>query len=187
VLVCFPPFIGHTTIVTLCGFAYGMKGFFLAAPASSIGSAIVFVVFRHFCTKRLRHWSAENKKWQALESVIVSIVLLLYTADSSLSTFSSELKACPWSSSFACHPCHLGYGATSYFLFESSFLGWDKSFSLILQSVEAVALWQFVIATLFVYPKILLHVFIGSRAAALSDGKQRNHMDTRQSIQKGSF
>jgi hypothetical protein len=42
-----------------------------------------------------------------------------------------------------------------------------------------VALWQFIIATLFVYPKVSLHVFIGSRAAALSDGEQRSHMDTR--------
>lgn len=38
--------------------------------------------------------------------------------------------------------------------------------------------WQFSIATLFVYPKVALYVFVGSRAAALSDGEQRSHMDT---------
>jgi hypothetical protein len=27
VLISFPPMIGHTTTVTLCGFAYGMNGF----------------------------------------------------------------------------------------------------------------------------------------------------------------
>jgi hypothetical protein len=32
-------------------------------------------------------------------------------------------------------------------------------------------------ATLFVGPKVLLGVFIGSRAAALADGEQRNQMD----------
>lgn len=47
-----------------------------------------------------------------------------------------------------------------------------------IQSIESVALWQFVIATLFIYPKLLLHVFIGSLAAPLSDGEQRGHMDT---------
>lgn len=47
------------------------------------------------------------------------------------------------------------------------------------QSIEAVSLWQFVIATCFIFPKILLLVVIGSRMAALSDGDSRNHMDTR--------
>lgn len=47
------------------------------------------------------------------------------------------------------------------------------------QSIEAVALWQFVIATFVVLPKVALHVFIGSRLAALSDGETRRHMDTR--------
>jgi len=104
------------------------------------------VVFRRFCTKRLRHWSAENKKWQALESVIrakgLPLIILIRM---------SPLPPWIWS-------------------------------NILFSSVEAVALWQFVIATLFVYPKILLHVFIGSRAAALSDGKQRNHMDTQTKI-----
>lgn len=49
------------------------------------------------------------------------------------------------------------------------------------QSIEAVALWQFVIATTVVFPKVALHVFIGSKLAALSDGDTRRHMDTRTS------
>ena len=40
-------------------------------------------------------------------------------------------------------------------------------------------LWQFVVATFCVLPKILLQVFIASTAASLSDGDQREHMDTR--------
>jgi hypothetical protein len=31
-----------------------------------------------------------------------------------------------------------------------------------------------------VFPKVTIHVFIGSRAAALADGEQRDHMDTRE-------
>lgn len=49
------------------------------------------------------------------------------------------------------------------------------------QSIEAVSLWQFVIATTVVFPKVALHVFIGSRLAALSDGETRRQMDTRKS------
>jgi uncharacterized membrane protein YdjX (TVP38/TMEM64 family) len=48
-----------------------------------------------------------------------------------------------------------------------------------LQSIEPVRFWQFIVATLFISPKLLLHVFIGSKMAALSDGDQRGRMDTR--------
>jgi uncharacterized membrane protein YdjX (TVP38/TMEM64 family) len=52
----------------------------------------------------------------------------------------------------------------------------------LLQSIEAVKLWQFAIATVCVFPKILLHTFIGSKIAELSDGDQRGHMDTRKFV-----
>lgn len=63
---------GHTTIVTLCGFAYGMKGFFLALAGSVVGAALAFVTLRFLFSKRLRKWSATNDKWTALETVVVS-------------------------------------------------------------------------------------------------------------------
>ncbi|KAF5369999.1 hypothetical protein D9758_001142 [Tetrapyrgos nigripes] len=72
VAVSFPPLIGHTTLVTLCGFAYGMKGFAIASTASIFGSALVFVMLRFLFTRRLRHWSSQNEKWQALEAVVAS-------------------------------------------------------------------------------------------------------------------
>jgi len=56
-----------------------MKGFFIAAPASILGSALVFVVLRLLFTERLRAWSSQNQKWQALESVVVSFYLLQAT------------------------------------------------------------------------------------------------------------
>jgi uncharacterized membrane protein YdjX (TVP38/TMEM64 family) len=48
-----------------------MKGFYLAAAASLIGSALVFVILRFLFAKRLRAWTSKNEKWTALETVIV--------------------------------------------------------------------------------------------------------------------
>ena len=72
VLTSFPPCIGHTTVVTLCGFAYGLKGFLVAGPASIVRSAIAFVTLRLLFSRRIKKWSSSNEKWQALEAVIVS-------------------------------------------------------------------------------------------------------------------
>ena len=52
-------------------------------------------------------------------------------------------------------------------------------------SIDVVPLWKFVFATLFVFPKLFLLVFIGSRMAALSDGKQRQEMDKQTKILNG--
>ncbi|KAJ7179219.1 Golgi apparatus membrane protein TVP38 [Mycena filopes] len=138
----FPPLHGHTTITTLCGFAWGLKGFFIAAPASVLGAALVFIVLRLSFKERLRAISKGNEKWQALESVIAAkglpLIILIR-----ISPFP------PWAYS-----------------------------NILFASIGSVSLWQFVVATCFVFPKIFLHVFIGSRIAALSDGEQRSHMDT---------
>jgi len=140
-LVSFPPAAGHTTTLILCGFAYGMKGFYLAAGASVFASALVFVTLRALFARRLQAWSATNEKWQALESVIKAKGLPLICL-----IRMSPLP--PWVYSNA-----------------------------LFASIGPVKLWQFVVAQTFVFPKILLSVFIGSRAAALADGDQRDHMD----------
>ncbi|KAF9006474.1 Golgi apparatus membrane protein TVP38 [Cyathus striatus] len=128
VVISFPPLIGHTTLVTLCGFAYGMKGFFIASSASVIGACL---------------------KWRALEDVVkakgLPLIILIRV---------------------------------------SPFPPWVYSNSLF-ASIEPVKLWQLAIATCFVFPKLVLHVFIGSRIAALSDGDQRNHMDTHTKVING--
>ncbi|KAF9568959.1 Golgi apparatus membrane protein TVP38 [Agrocybe pediades] len=143
VCVSFPPLIGHTTLMFLCGFAYGLKGFWIGAVGSISGSAFAFLALRFLFSARLRAWSTQNQKWQALESVVrtkgLSLIILIRI---------------------------------------SPFPPWVYSNSLF-ASIEAVKLWQFVVATLFIMPKIFLHAFIGSRMAALSDGDQRGHMDTR--------
>ncbi|KIK06791.1 hypothetical protein K443DRAFT_674076 [Laccaria amethystina LaAM-08-1] len=149
VCISFPPLVGHTTLVTLCGFAYGMNGVYIAATASIIGSALVFVVLRFLFSARLRTWSGHNQKWQALESVIrakgLPLVVLIRI---------------------------------------SPFPPWVYSNSLF-ASIEAVKLWQFVVATFFIIPKLLLHTFIGSKIAQLSDGDQRGRMDTHTKVING--
>ena len=70
IVVSFPPLIGHTTSATLCGFAYGLRGFFIASTASLVGSVLVFVILRTLFGARLRKWSKTNAKWQALEEVV---------------------------------------------------------------------------------------------------------------------
>jgi len=70
VIISFPPALGHTTLCTLAGFAYGLTGFFISGPASIIGSALAFIVLRFLFRERLHAWSSKNEKWQALESVV---------------------------------------------------------------------------------------------------------------------
>ncbi|RPD67068.1 Golgi apparatus membrane protein TVP38 [Lentinus tigrinus ALCF2SS1-6] len=71
-VISFPPAVGHTTLITLCGYAYGMKGFPIAAAGSLAGSAVTFVVLRLLFSRRLHKWSQSNEKWQALETVIAA-------------------------------------------------------------------------------------------------------------------
>ncbi|TRM59308.1 hypothetical protein BD626DRAFT_508875 [Schizophyllum amplum] len=141
VVISFPPLVGHTTATTLCGFAYGMKGFTIAAAASLVGSGLVFFTLRLLFSRRLKGWASQNDKWQALESVVrakgLPLIILIRV---------------------------------------SPFPPWVYSNTLF-ASIEPVKLWQFLLATCFVFPKLLLHVFIGSRMAALADGDQRSHMD----------
>lgn len=71
VILCFPPLVFYFTVVSLCGFTYGMKGVFIAGPASLLGSALAFIALRYLFRERLRTYTAKNEKWQALENVVV--------------------------------------------------------------------------------------------------------------------
>lgn len=57
-------------LTSLCGFAYGMKGFFISSTASLVGSAGAFIMLRCLLSERIHQWSTHNQKWQALEAVI---------------------------------------------------------------------------------------------------------------------
>jgi len=61
---------------------------------------------------------------------------------------------------------------------------WVYSNSLF-ASIQSVSVWQFMAATICSFPRFLLYVFIGSRMASLSDGDQRNHMDTETKVVNG--
>jgi len=128
-----------------------MNGFFISATASVVGSAAAFVTLRYFFSGRIRQWSAHNKKWEALQSVVkakgLPLIVLIRVSPLPPWVYSNSLFA----------------------------------------SIEVVSLWQFVFATLFIFPKLTLHTFVGSRMAALSDGDQRGRMDTHTKVLNGIF
>jgi len=137
----FPPVIGHSWAMSICGFAYGIKGIIIAAPGALIGSMVTFIVFRRFLQSRLKIWSHQNKKWQAMEHVIKTDGLKLIIL----------VRLCP--------------------------IPWVYSNTLF-ASIESVSLLQFFIATVCLFPKQFLIVFIGSEASLLSDGTRRDQMST---------
>ncbi|KAJ7068176.1 hypothetical protein C8F01DRAFT_977964 [Mycena amicta] len=148
--ISFPPLAGHTTLTGIAGYAWGVPtGFYIAAPASMIGAALVFILLRLSFKERLHNFSKHNDKWQALESVIAAkgLGLIILIRMSPLP---------PWVYS-----------------------------NVLFASIGSVSLFQFLVATTFVFPKLFLHVYIGSRLAALSDGEQRKHMHTQIKILNG--
>ncbi|KAG9002671.1 Tlg2-vesicle protein [Tulasnella sp. JGI-2019a] len=141
-ITSFPPLIGWSTTITICGFAYGPKGWFVATAGALIGAAMSFIVLRVAFHARIQAWSRENKKWVALENVIrargLPLIILIR-----LSPFP------PWVYA-----------------------------NLLFASIDTVAFWQFMIATMVYSSKLFIQVWIGSRIAAFSDGTQRDEMDT---------
>jgi uncharacterized membrane protein YdjX (TVP38/TMEM64 family) len=79
-IASFPPMIGHTSMLNLCGFTYGINGFVVAAFASLVASAVVFVVLRYLFGEELRSWSEKNEAWKAVEAVVVSYPTFLAMA-----------------------------------------------------------------------------------------------------------
>lgn len=57
--------------MTICGFAYGpFGGLLVAGSGAIIGSALTFVILRLLFKRRIKSWTAQNKRWQAMEAVI---------------------------------------------------------------------------------------------------------------------
>ncbi|KAG2157652.1 Golgi apparatus membrane protein TVP38 [Suillus bovinus] len=90
IVASFPPFIGHSMLLHLFGFTYGLRGVIYAAIGTLAGSVIVFVTLRMMFTRRLRWWAPTNEKWQALEAVIRSkgMPLIILVRMSSLVSWS---------------------------------------------------------------------------------------------------
>ena len=57
--------------------------------------------------------------------------------------------------------------------------------NLLFASIETVSFFQYMVATLVYTPKLMIAVWIGSRIAMLSDGQQREEMDTKAKIVNG--
>jgi len=142
-IICsLPPLVGFTTFVSVCGFAWGIKGFLLAGPATFVGAAFSFLLLRFIFKARLKRLSETNDRWRALEEVVEAKGLPLII----LIRFS---PVPPWVYSNA-----------------------------LFASIKSVAFWQFMVATIFIQPKVLLSVFVASRIAELADRDQRGKMDT---------
>ena len=135
-ITAFPPLVGYSTSITLCGFIYGVwPGWPIAATANVAGSTCAFLVCRYY----LRDWTerkiAHDKRFQALALVLKHDGLKLLTL----------IRLCPL-------PYSLSNGAFSTF--------------------STVSAPMFAAATALASPKLFLHVFVGSRFAAV--GKDRN-------------
>ncbi|KAF8592389.1 Golgi apparatus membrane protein TVP38 [Ramaria rubella] len=72
VVASFPPLVGYSTCVSVCGFAYGMQGYYVAGPATMLGSGVAFIVLRLLFSRQVAAWSSKHDKWQALEQVIAA-------------------------------------------------------------------------------------------------------------------
>ena len=77
VVISFPPVLGYSWAISICGFAYGIRGFFIAGPGALTGAMITFIVLRQLFQDKLKAWSRQNRKWQSMEEVIVSVRLSL--------------------------------------------------------------------------------------------------------------
>ena len=68
--VSFPPMIGYSTCVTTAGFVYGMRGWFIVASATIIGSTAGFLASRSVLKNFVTRLTAQNKQFAALSLVL---------------------------------------------------------------------------------------------------------------------
>ncbi|KAK3709236.1 Tlg2-vesicle protein [Vermiconidia calcicola] len=68
--VSFPPMIGYSTCVTISGFVYGMKGWFIMSTATVVGSTCSFIISRTVLKDFVSRLTAKNKQFAALSHVL---------------------------------------------------------------------------------------------------------------------
>lgn len=137
--VSFPPMIGYSTCVTIAGFVFGMKGWFIMATATVVGSTASFIASRSVLKNFVSRMTEKNKEFAALSLVLKHDGLKLLIM----------IRLCPLPYSFA-------NGAIS--------------------TIPTVTWQNFMLATAIASPKLLLHIFVGSRIGALAEGGDK--MDT---------
>ncbi|KZO98022.1 hypothetical protein CALVIDRAFT_535628 [Calocera viscosa TUFC12733] len=128
-------------MMTVVGFAWGVQGWFIAAPLAILGSTISFIILRYLFARRVKAWSEKNDRWRAMEAVVSHHGLWLIVL---------------------CRICPMPWAYSNAFF----------------ASIDSIALWQFIFATVFMTPRLLLQIFIASRIALFSDGETRGNMDT---------
>lgn len=141
--VSFPPMIGYSTCVTIGGFVFGMKGWFIISTATVVGSTCSFIVSRTVLRDFVGRLTEKNKRFAALSLVLKHDGLKLLIM----------IRLCPL-------PYSLSNGAIS--------------------TIPTVTWSNFAIATAIASPKLLLHIFVGSRLGDLAENGDK--MDTRTKI-----
>jgi len=141
-VVSFPPMIGYSTCVTIAGFVFGMKGWFIMASATVVGSTVSFVVSRTVLRSFVSRMTEKNKQFAALSLVLKHDGLKLLCM----------IRLCPLPYSFA-------NGAIS--------------------TIPTVTWPNFMLATAIVSPKLLLHVFIGSRLGEIAENGDKMSASTK--------
>jgi uncharacterized membrane protein YdjX (TVP38/TMEM64 family) len=69
-VTAFPPMIGYSTCVTLAGFVFGMKGWFIVATANVVGSVCSFIVSRTVLKGFVSRLTEKNTQFAALSLVL---------------------------------------------------------------------------------------------------------------------
>lgn len=141
-LVSFPPMIGYSSCVTIAGFVFGMKGWFIVSTATIVGSTCSFIVSRTVLRSFVSKLTEKNKRFAALSLVLKHDGLKLLIM----------IRLCPL-------PYSLSNGAIS--------------------TIPTVTWQNFAIATAIVSPKLLLHVFVGSRLGDLAENGDKMDMKTK--------
>lgn len=140
--VSFPPLIGYSSCVTIAGFVYGMKGWFIVATATVVGSTCSFLVSRTVLKNFVGRITEKDKRFAALSLVLKHDGLKLLVM----------IRLCPL-------PYSLSNGAIS--------------------TIPTVTWANFALATAMASPKLLLHVFVGSRIGDLAENGDKMDAKTR--------
>ena len=135
--------IGYSTCVTIAGFVFGMKGWFIVSTATVVGSTCSFLASRSVLRSFVSRLTEKNKQFAALSLVLKHDGLKLLIM----------IRLCPL-------PYSLSNGAIS--------------------TIPTVNWTNFALATAIASPRLLLHVFVGSRIGDLAENGDK--MDTRTKI-----
>ncbi|KAF2772074.1 hypothetical protein EJ03DRAFT_324920 [Teratosphaeria nubilosa] len=140
--VSFPPMIGYSTCVTIAGFVFGMKGWFIMSTASVVGSTAAFLASRTVLRPFVTKLTEKNKKFSALSLVLKHDGLKLLVM----------IRLCPL-------PYSISNGAIS--------------------TIPTVTWLNFMIATAIASPKLLLHIFVGSRLGDIAENGDKMDFQTK--------